>query len=339
MTRLQALLFGLGQIGCGYDLELPFQADQPSSGEATLSHARALACHPQVQLMAAIDPDAEARRRFERCYGVKAFACLNYWRRAMPNAAVDLAVVAVPAVLQPLLVEELLYMLAPRLLLLEKPVAISCMEGERLRRACATQPQLQVAVNYIRRYLPEVLKLQQRLQAGDLGHLLHGRLVYGKGLLSNGSHFVNLAEAWLGPLYPGSCMDPGEAFAGFDRDASLTLLAHRHGDASLLVQSVGGAGLRAGELDLWFSKGRLRWENDGKTISVWSLAPAVPGESHRSLEAEPERMATGLKHYQHHVLHSLVRRLLEPERSPLHCTLVDGLQTLEILERALDAGE
>ena len=103
MRRLQALLVGLGQIGCGYDLKLPFQPDQPCSGSATLSHARALACHPQVQLLAALDPDPVARQHFERCYDVLAYADLNHWCEAMPQVGVDLVVVAVPPALQPLL--------------------------------------------------------------------------------------------------------------------------------------------------------------------------------------------------------------------------------------------
>ena len=43
---------------------------------------------------------------------------------------------------------------------------------------------------------------------------------YGKGLLSNGSHFVNLAEAWLGLLIIGDVLEYGPAFAGFDQEAS-----------------------------------------------------------------------------------------------------------------------
>jgi len=257
----------------------------------------------------------------------------------MPDAHVDLVVLAVPAALQPSLVEALLQRLTPKLLLLEKPVAVSVAEAQRLRRACARQPQLKVAVNYIRRYLPAVLNVQQKLKTGALGHLLHGQVIYGKGLLSNGSHFVNLAEAWLGPLEAHSCLDPGVDWAGFDSEASVMLRASRHQDAPLGVRSIGAAGLRAGELDLWFSRGRLRWENDGRTVAIWPLAAATSGDSYRPLVAEPERLPTEIEHYQYFVLDSLVKCLLAPIPSPLHCTLDEGFHTLEILEQARDAGD
>ena len=68
MSRLRALLLGLGQIGCGYDLQQPFQFDQPCSGVVTRTHARALACHPEVEIMGAVDPDRNARDRFTSVY-------------------------------------------------------------------------------------------------------------------------------------------------------------------------------------------------------------------------------------------------------------------------------
>jgi hypothetical protein len=73
--------------------------------------------------------------------------------------------------------------------------------------------------------------------------LLHGQLTYGKGLLTDGSHLMNLAEAWLGPLTPGRLLDPGFASFGFDREASPELQVKAHGLTPLEVRSVGGAGL------------------------------------------------------------------------------------------------
>ena len=130
------------------------------------------------------------------------------------------------------------------MLLLEKPVATNAAGADQLRRVCECRPDLLVAVNYIRRYLPVVLQLHKQLQNGELGELLHGRLTYGKGLLSNGSHFVNLAEAWLGPLRVKGQVQRGPVFLGFDREASLTLMAERHSDALLQVCSIGSAGLQ-----------------------------------------------------------------------------------------------
>ena len=337
MSRIKALLLGLGQIGCVYDLDQPFHLDHPCSGPVTLTHARALSCHPHVELVAAVDPSLQARQRFSAVYSCPVFAHLEAYIQALGHQELDLVVVAVQPTLQPSLVEQLLVHCSPRMLLLEKPVAINVQEAERLRKACLRHSKLVVAVNYIRRYLPVVVDLQVELQRRSLGELLHGRLVYGKGLLSNGSHFVNLAEAWLGSLSNGELLELGPEFACFDKEASLTLTASGHNDAVLHVQSIGRAGLRAGELDLWFTQGRLLWPNDGSSVHCWHLAESAMGDSHRPLMSEPEKFQTDIQHYQHYVLDNLVRHAQQPAEVPIHCDLNAGLETLLLLESSLNA--
>ena len=337
MTRIKALLVGLGQIGCGYDLDQPFRQDQPCSGPVTWTHARAMACHPQVELVAAVDPSPQARDRFCAVYGCPAFADLEDCFQGLGKEDLGLVVVAVPPSLQPMLVEQILSSCRPLMLLLEKPVAINAEGAERLRLACAQHPDLVVAVNYIRRFLPAVLELQSQLQGGNFGELLHGRLVYGKGLLSNGSHFVNLAEAWLGPLRPGCVLEHGPTYAGFDQEACLTLTAPGQSGALVHVHSIGRAGLRAGELDLWFTRGRLLWANDGRSVQHWQLGKAALGDSHRPLMAEPQVLASGMEHYQHWVLNNLVSHGQQPSAVPIHCDLSAGIETLQLLESALNA--
>lgn len=336
MTQARALLVGLGQIGCGYDAGLPFALNRPRSSAQTLTHARALACHPGFALEAGVDPNPWARERFTRLYGVPSYADLASWRGAFKDVPPDLVVIAVAPQLQPSLVQQLLQLTEPQLLLLEKPVASDLEQGRALLEACARYPQMHVVVNYIRRWLPSVQAWRRRLQAGELGPLLHGQLTYGKGLLSNGSHFVNLAEAWLGPLTLGRVIDRGMPFLAFDREASLELLAADHGLAPLEVRSVGSGGLRAGELDLWFEGGRLSWLNHGQAIVFWSRQNPALGDSHAPLSADPELYPTGVEHYQLEVVEALHRYLLDPDTSPLLCTLTDGQRTLETLAPACD---
>ena len=334
MTRFRALLVGLGQIGCGYDANLPFVVDHPHSSVRTLTHARALACHPGFVLEGGVDPNPEARQRFERLYGVPSYADLISWRSACRDVVPDLVVVAVAPQLQPSLVMSLLELTTPRLLLLEKPLACDAEQGRALQAACASHPEMDVAVNYIRRWLPAVQAWRQRLQAGELGDFLHGNLTYGKGLLSNGSHFVNLAEAWLGPLKVGRILDPGTNFLDFDCEKSLELLATDHHQSPLQVRSVGSSGLRAGELDLWFEHGRLCWPDHGRVVNFWPRCKPAPGDSHAPLSVDPDPVPTGLDHYQLVVVEAMHRHLLDSGASPLKCDLNTGIRTLEILAPA-----
>lgn len=322
-------------MGCGYDADLKFEPEIPRSSAKTYTHARALACHPGFALEAGIDPDSEARRRFKELYGINAYTDLRDWlARRSEQSDPDLVVIAVSPKFQPALVEKILELIQPKMLLLEKPIACGLSQSLTLKASCNAYPQLLIAVNYIRRWLPSAESWRKRLQGGELGRFMHGQLTYGKGLLSNGSHFVNLAEAWLGPLSLARVIDQGQQHHGFDREASLELLANNHGHAPLQVRSVGTAGLRAGELDLWFEGGRLSWLNNGREIAFWPRQKPASGDSHSPLSPDPELYNTGLEHYQLEVVDALYRHLLDPSAYPLLCDFNDGLRTLETIAQA-----
>lgn len=333
MKPFRALLVGLGRIGCGYDAHLPFQWNQPHSS-SILSHARALACHPDFELLSGVDPSPAARERFFEVYRRPAYADLQSWRASSPELEPDLVIIAVAPQLQPSLVAQLLSLVCPRLLLLEKPVAATLNDAQTLEKLCNQQRGLSVAVNYIRRYLPAVQYWQKRLQSGELGELLHGSITYGKGILSNGSHFVNLAEAWVGPLRLNRIYAAGTTCFGFDREASVDFQALDHGLASLHMRSVGDSGLRAGEVDLWFRKGRLCWQNNGKSIAYWSRNPPLSGDSHASLSEAPNNLSTDINCYQYEVLNNLCSVLTGATENPL-CSLHSALQTFRLLEPAV----
>ena len=125
MTRFKALLVGLGQIGSGYDADLPFAFDQPHSSQKILTHARALACHPGFSLVAGIDPCPEACNRFSQLYGSSAYADLSSWKAQNPEQSLDLVIIAVSPQLQPALAAKILDLTRPRVLLLEKPLGSS----------------------------------------------------------------------------------------------------------------------------------------------------------------------------------------------------------------------
>lgn len=337
MTRYRAVLIGLGQIGCGYDLLESFQWDVPFSSESTYTHARALACHPSINFIAGIDSDVRARDRFSSIYHIPSFANLADFIYDNPNLSIDIAIVAVPPTLQPQVVESLLDLITPRLLLLEKPLATDSSSLNRLFHVIKASSSTHIAVNYVRRYLPAVLQLQAQIASGKYGNLLHARLIYGKGLLSNASHFINLAESWVGPLIHKQTHTLGSPIAGFDSEASITLSSEIYPDALFHISSVGSSYIRAGELDLWFSAGRILWNNDGKHISLWHLGTPFAEDTHRPLVDQPILIDTGIKHYQYYVVHNLVSHLLYGDSNPINCDFQSGMHTLQLLNSSLNA--
>lgn len=328
MQPFKTLLIGLGQIGCGYDAHIPFNWNEPQSSSCILSHARAVACHPSFDLLGGIDPSPIARDKFLQLYEKPTYPDLKTWRESISYIKPELVIIAVSPILQPAIVDKLLSLVSPRMLLLEKPVATDIQQALGLETLCSAHTELAVAVNYIRRYLPAVQQWKTRLHSGELGELLYGCLTYGKGLLTNGSHFVNLAEFWLGPLRMESLFSEGSACLGYDRESSLNLNVINHPKAILQIRSIGDYMLRAGELDLWFTNGRLCWRNDGKSIDYWPRCPS--NNDYDSYALEPDITPTKMERYQFLVIDSLAN-YLHFKVNALHCSLDDGISTLKTL--------
>ena len=332
-NKINTLIIGLGKIGCGYDSLESFEIDNPSSSKRIISHARAVTVHPNFNLIAAIDINKDAGQKFKSIYKKPTFDCIDNFLKGV-NCNIELVIIAVIPQNQPNLVEEVIVKLNPRVLLLEKPLATSLGEARRIKNLCASKPDLIVCVNYIRRYLPLVKKWREKILSGEMGEFIHGSIIYGKGLLSNGSHFVNLAQYWLGNFRNYQTLKNKLIYEGFDRETSFILKSDKN-NALLNIYSIGGYQLRSGELDLWFEKGRICWLNNGNSLCFWPrLSSRNSLETYDSLSTDPEVQITEITKSQFYVLESIYQNLYGNLKLPLPCSLEDCLETMDLMHKA-----
>ena len=332
--KINTLIIGLGKIGCGYDFSEDFEEDKPFSSKRIITHARATSVHPNFNLIAGIDNEISASKRFSFLYKKPSFDCIENFKNNT-NYKIDLVIIAVIPQNQPKLVEEVISELNPKIILLEKPLATSLEETNRIKNLCASQPNLIVFVNYVRRYLPLVKNWRDIIVSGKIGSFLSGNIIYGKGLLTNGSHFINLAQYWLGQLKHQMTLKNDLKYQEFDKEASFILKTKKN-EALLNIISIGGHSLRAGELDLWFEKGRLCWLNNGNSLYFWPrLSSKSLLETYDSLSADPEVHFTEITKCQYYVLESISRYFFGDKTCSIPCSIDDSLQTMKLMNDAL----
>lgn len=317
--RLRAAIIGLGRIGLGYDL-----GSRPAD---VLSHAKAYREHAAFELVGGSDPDAARRGEFTAFCAVPAWAEARAMLAATRPAVVS--VCAPTALHRPMV--ELALEFAPRLILCEKPLAGSLADGEAMVARCRERG-VALAVNYMRRFDPGVAALRQRLREGALGDIYKGVLLYSKGLLHNGSHYLDLLVDWLGMPESFRVLraGPADAPAGPEPDVwfefpggcGVAALAGREACFSLM------------DLDLVGTLGRLRYADLGDTIELWQVAadPLFPGYRilHRSGAVAQPRMSR----YQYHVMDALARHL--HEGAPLASSGDTALGALRVCARVAD---
>ncbi len=311
----RALIVGLGQIGCGYDV-----ADPDLTRAQT--HARALASHPAFSLVGGVDPDSQHRGRFSEAYGLPAWPTLE---TALAVTRPTVAVVATPTAAHAATVEQLLATDGVRSILCEKPLADTTIEAQRLVEVCRAHA-CQLVVNYMRRCEPGAIEVRNRIADGRIATPLKAVVWYSKGLIHNGSHFHNLLEFWCGRATDIRVLAPGRRLVSGDREP----------DVQVTYPSGSAVFLAAREecfshytIELVAPNGRLRYEQGGARI-VWQAAIEDPDfDGYRMLAPMGEELPTGMHRSQWHVADHWARRL-NGQASDI-CSGEDALRTLELL--------
>lgn len=188
-SEMQSVLI----IGCG-NIAGDFDA---AGGDTVLTHAGAYRRHGGFRLAGCVDPDAGRRGAFQQRWAVEhAYASLP--EALASGTRYDVISICSPtpqhaADLHMLLREP------PRLVFCEKPLAAGIEEAAALVAACRDAGTL-LAVNYTRRWDPEVSAFKSALERGVWGPVRSAVGYYNKGVLNNGSHMVDLLQHLLGPL-------------------------------------------------------------------------------------------------------------------------------------------
>lgn len=309
----KVLIVGLGQVAMGYDLDI-------RDPGRILSHARAFEVHPDFTLAGGVDPDPVRCGLFESRYGGHVGEDLA---DALARTAPDVVVVASPTAHHATAVRAILEHGAPRLILCEKPLSYDRADARAMIDACRARG-VGLYVNYLRRVDPGAREVRRRFAAGEIAGPVKGVAWYARGLVHNGSHFVNLLEFWLGPVRGFRIIDPGAPLDGDDAEPDVRL-EFSAGDVTLL--SAREAGYSHFEIDLVTPNGCLRYERGGARIT-WQVAMPDPAlEGFTVLGPEREEIPSQLRRVQWHVADN-VRACLDGRASDL-CTGEDALKTLE----------
>lgn len=134
-------------------------------GSMGRNHARVYSEIPDVVLVGVADADEEAAEAVANRYGGKAYADYS---QLLDEQKPDAVTVAVPTVDH--LNVSLQIIQRGIHLLIEKPIAFTVEEGEKIIEA-AEQANVNLMVGHIERFNPAVIALKERLDEGELGRV------------------------------------------------------------------------------------------------------------------------------------------------------------------------
>lgn len=262
------LIIGAGNIGALFDTP---------QNDAVLSHAHAFSKHPGFTLAGFLDSDHAKALQAANIWGGTAFQSLE---EAFKSAAIDVAVVAVPDDYHfPLLQELANYPL--KLVLAEKPLTKTVAQAEQIIQLYRTNG-IALAVNYSRRFVPEIAALQEQIAGGKCGKYLTGSGYYGKGTLHNGSHMIDLLRFLIGEIKMHHVVSQLSDF--YEDDPSCSAVLDFDDGAQFFMQAVDCRSYTIFELDLLFEKQRIRITDAGFSIELQEVCDSARFAGYRNME-------------------------------------------------------
>lgn len=179
-------------IGCG---KIGSEFSDLSRQEGIFTHADAYQACQNTELVALCDVDLRKLKKCGKKRGIRAL--YNNPEELLSEQKPDILSICTPAHTHYPLVRTALESKAVRAVIAEKPLAIRVSDAEALVQLAARNKKV-LAVNYQRRYLPCFIGLRELIRDGGLGRIQTVGGFYSKGLIHNGTHWLDLIRFLVG---------------------------------------------------------------------------------------------------------------------------------------------
>ncbi len=181
---IPVVIVGLGHVGTG---------NVSLAGDVPLNHLAAVQAVPGLSIAGLVDPDP-ATRANARSRHIDADAIVVSDLTTLPPRTGEVIAICTPAAVRLTVVEQALAR-RPRVVVIEKPLAMSLNEAGRIV-AAVEQAGAELRVNFRRRFDPRHRRWRERAPKHPRAIVMR----YGKGLMNYGSHLVDLLLDWYGPV-------------------------------------------------------------------------------------------------------------------------------------------
>ena len=299
-------IIGAGNIASGFDT--------PES-KKILTHAHAITVHSDFELMGFFDVDEEKTTQAVKRWGGKMYSDLTM---AVQNA--DVVCCCVPDKFHCDILKKLAQF-HPMLVITEKPLVCNYKETEEIRNLY--EEKIPVAVNYSRRFLREFHYLRDEIKL--YGKFLKGVGFYGKGILHNGSHMIDLLQFLLGKVESVRTFETGVCdfdANDFSYDAILKIKQE-----NFYMLSIDCSAATIFEIELFFEKAKVRILNGGEIIEIYEVKASdtyVGYKNYQLIEIRNVDYSGAIMG-----LMDNVSQFLKGKQT-LNCTLQDGIDALKI---------
>jgi predicted dehydrogenase len=339
---MKAMVVGLGRVGWHYSLE--------KGRGFSASHLGAYYGHKDVDTVIAVDSDEKRLSECARWLGrvhrtpKKKTMFASDPAEAIKKWKPEIASVCVPTpshsqVMRAMCQERD----GPRVICLEKPVALSLREAEGVADEVATAyskyGKPKVAVNFTRRWDDRYVQVKSLIDKGRIGKPLLAIGLHPGPLLRSGIHMLDLFNWYLGETESVSGLVEAEdnwmtqAYSGTNDWNGSGLIHYKNGSyAALANMGLNKPGFVLFELYIHGEKGAIKIEDNGRLVRFQSLARSQHYSGLRELvtlrESKPKKRKS--MDPMARMVNDLVQCAKNPAAIP-QCTLRDAVNAQRLV--------
>lgn len=243
----KALIVGAGKIGAFFDAPDNFTYK---------THASAFYRSNLIEFIGFLDTNKERGKLAAERWGCRSYSSIT------EVESVDIVVIATSDSSHYSVFEDIVS-LSPKIVILEKPISDN-LETSRKLKYFADQNDVEVIVNFSRRFFPGFQEVVKMINEGDLGNFIRGHAYYGKGINHNGSHLIDLLLSIFSEVEIKSV---SSGIRDYENDVSITgeLLVDGHPFNLFAVDS---NLYTIFEQEFVFDSGRIRINDSGQRIVI-----------------------------------------------------------------------
>lgn len=250
MKKYNVVIIGAGKIGAFFD------APQE---ENILTHANAYYKNEHFRLMGFFDVEKEKAKEAAKRWNVKAYHTLE---EAMEEA--EVVSCTVPDQYHYTMLKEIAQF-PVKFVFAEKPLTKTIEEADKIV-ALYKEKNIPLQVNYTRRFLEEFQNIKKNVDS--YGKFMRGTGYYGKGILHNGSHMLDIITFLLGDIKKAK---GNRKIFDFDEGDPSVEVELEVKEGIIQIHPIDCRIVTIFELELFFERARIRLLDGGMRMEIYEI--------------------------------------------------------------------
>lgn len=311
--KLSVLIIGCGNIAGGSHLSNKF---------SSISHANAYKKNINFKLTACLDSVKKKSLEFKKKWSIEKSYC-SIAKLKEDYDKFDVISICVPTKYH-LKYLKLALQFKPSIVLCEKPLTLNLDESTQIVKKYK-QINTPLAVNYIRRWSNDILKLKEEINKGIYGKIISISGQYNKGIFNNGSHMVDLFIYLFGKLHVKWA---GEHIYDFwKNDPSISFILETNLSFYIMVNALNASYYPLFEIQIYTEKKIIEMKNSG---NEWIFRNT---DNNKNKQITKKTRGT-INQSMHNSMNNIIKYLRND--SHLYCTGEDALLSQKICHQIFD---